>query len=156
MRPWPSTKKMALTMHCILKRGVSWLCGRHPKGGNTDACCAGDLTCRGSARRAQRYEDMDQDVDSCTDDALHTEEVSQRIVWTTPSTGIPKQARGDRRNGDIVVTGPEPAGYPKEVSDPLVRGLPLVSGIAQPTGMFEWLTGASVTNHHHLRFHLKK
>ena len=34
-------------------------------------------------------------------------------------------------------------GIPKEVSDPLVRGRPLVSGIAQPTGMFDWLTGAS-------------
>ena len=60
---------------------------------------------------AQRYEDITQGVEHCIDDALHTEEASQRTVWTTPSTGIPKQARGDRRNGDMVVTGPEPAGY---------------------------------------------
>lgn len=95
-------------------------------------------------------------VENCTDDALHFEEASQRIEWTAPSTGIPKKAQGGMRNGDIAVTGPQPAGYPKEVADPLVRGLPLSAGIAQPTGMFEWLTGASVTNYHHLRIHLKK
>ena len=94
----------------------------------------------------------------CTDDALRTEEASQRIVWTTPSTGIPKHARGGRRTGGMVVAGSMPAGYPIEVSDPLARGLSLglASGIAQPTGMFEWLTGAPVTDHRQLRFHLKK
>ena len=77
-----------------------------------------------------------------------------QMVWTTPSTGIPV----GRRTGSMVVDGPMPSGCPIEVSDPLARGrlLGLASGIAQPTGMFEWLTGAPVTDHHQLRFHLKK
>ena len=50
--------------------------------------------------KAQQYEDDSdsgresssaQDVENCTDDALHLEEASQRIEWTAPSTGIPKQ-----------------------------------------------------------------
>ena len=60
--------------------------------------------------------------------------------------------------GGMVVAGPMPAGYPIEVSDSLACGrlLALASGIAQPTCMFEWLSGAPVTGHHQLRFHLKK
>ena len=108
------------------------------------------------ATAGERESSSGQDVENCNDDTLHLEEASQRVEWTAPSTCIPKQARGDMRNGDIVVTGPVPAGYPKEVADPLVRGLPPVSGIAQPTGMREWLTGAAATNPQHLRFHLKK
>ena len=44
------------------------------------------------------------DEEMSTDDAMHNEEVSQRIVWTTPTAGIPKHARGGRRTGGMVVS----------------------------------------------------
>ena len=59
-----------------------------------------------------------------------------RLIWTLPSTVKPGYSTGQR------------------------DGLPLTDlragQVAKPVGMFDWLSGRPATDHHTMRFHLKK